>query len=489
MTHSSTRKRDQQHELNVGNRFHQRGDWSKSAAAYARYLERYPFDKAGHFNLAVTLQDGGDHAAAMHSYCKALEIDPWYAEALNNLGILFHRQGQLEKAKLCYARALASRPHYDDAEYNFAAAESECGNPANAIFHLSRLLKRNPKRADAWNNLGNALLALNSPADALAAFRLAASLKPDLPDVAWNAASAELLLGHLPQGWQGFESRHPSVPASIPRWDGSKINGKSLLLLAEQGYGDTLQFLRYCGQVKTVSCAEIVLACHPELLPLVSGIPGVDRFVPLDENMPAADYQIPLLSLPLIFGTSLETIPADTPYIPAQKLLIEQWGHQIAFPKNRLKVGLVWSGNPAHRNDRNRSMDSVLLETLGECENVAFYCLQQKPQSAAAANLRSFTFEQMLDELTFADTAAILFHLDLVITVDTAIAHLAGALGRNVWTLLPYAPDWRWMLQRSDSPWYPTMRLFRQPRPNAWAAVLKQVKSEIAALQASYQIV
>jgi Tfp pilus assembly protein PilF len=473
MTHHSKRARQQQ------------------PAAYMRYVERYPADKTGHYNLAVALGARNESEAAMHSYRRALEIDPWYPEALNNLGILLHTQGRIEEAKICYARALAAQPHYEDAEYNFATAESECGNLQNAIFHLSRVLKRNPKRADAWNNLGNALLALNAPADALPAFRLAASLQPDLPDVAWNAASAELTLGHLPHGWQGFEQRHKLRHTAIPRWDGSEIKGKTILVHAEQGFGDTIHFLRYCSQVKHVSGARVVLECHPELIPLFRGADGIDQFIPFSTAplAGAVDYQIPLMSLPLVFQTSLDTIPRATPYLHAEPSLIQEWRKRLAAAQRHLKIGVVWSGNPAHRNDRNRSMDPALLEVLGACETVAFYALQQKPQSAEAGQLKSLSFRGAFDNLTFADTAAILSNLDLVISVDTAVAHVAGALGRPVWTLLPFAPDWRWMLHRSDTPWYPTMRLFRQPRLNDWPSVLKQVKAEIAALSAAHQMV
>lgn len=485
MPNHSKRARQQQHDLSIGNRFHQLGNFPKSASAYARYVERYPSDKTGYYNLAVTLAARDQAEAAMHSYRRALEIDPWYPEALNNLGILLHTQGRIEEAKICYARALAAQPHYEDAEYNFAAAESECGNLQNAIFHLSRVLKRNPKRADAWNNLGNALLALSAPADALEAFRLARSLQPNLPDVAWNAASAELTLGHLPQGWQGFEQRHKLRHTALPRWDGSEIKGKTILVHAEQGFGDSIQSLRYCSQVKRASSAYVVLECHPELIPLLRGLEGIDQLIGFSTTPPAVDFQIPLMSLPLVFQTSLDTIPCDIPYLNVVPSLIEDWAAKLNAPERHLKIGLVWSGNPAHRNDRNRSIEPALLQVLGECKDVAFYCLQQKPQSAGVAQLPSISFQGIFDELTFPDTAAILLNLDLVISVDTAIAHLAGALGRPVWTLLPYAADWRWMLHRSDTPWYPSMRLFRQPRLNDWPSVLQQVTAEIASLRFS----
>jgi hypothetical protein len=210
---------------------------------------------------------------------------------------------------------------------------------------------------------------------------------------------------------------------------------------------------------------------------------GVDAFVSRDTEIPHFDCQVPLLSLPLMFGTTLETIPNLTPYLQANPALIEEWGLRLAAPGNHLKVGLVWAGNPNHRNDRNRSIDpQVFAASLGQPEDISFYCLQQKPLSEAAVAMSPIIFKGIFDTLTFVETAAIIANLDLVISVDTAVAHLAGALGRPVWTLLPYAPDWRWMLDRSDTPWYPTMRLFRQPKLSDWPGVLAQVAAELRLL-------
>jgi tetratricopeptide (TPR) repeat protein len=478
MSISSKRARHQQRDLSRANRLHQRGKLQQSAAAYARYVQHSPEDKTGHYNLAVALEATRQPDAAMHAYCRALEIDPWYPEALNNLGIILHTKGHLEAAKLCYARALTTRPDYEDAEYNYATAESKSGNLQEAIFHFSRLLERNPRRADTWNNLGNALLALRSPAEALKAFRLARSLQPDLPDVAWNTAAAELMLGFLPEGWQEFEQRGKMRHTLLPRWDGSESKNKTVLVHAEQGLGDTIQFIRYCGQVKNTG-AQVIVECHPELIPLLRSAGGVDQLKSFNSALPAIDYQIPLMSLPLVFRTGLDTIPCTIPYLNAEESLIEKWASKLDAPDGQLKVGLVWAGNPKHQNDRNRSIDPSHLEILGRAKSVALYSLQQKPQSAAISQLRSLPIQGSFDELTFADTAAILFNLDLVISVDTVVTHLAGALGRPVWTLLPFAPDWRWMLDRPDTPWYPTMRLFRQPRLGDWPSVLENVVAEL----------
>ncbi|MDQ2950246.1 MAG: tetratricopeptide repeat protein [Acidobacteriota bacterium] len=445
---------------------------------YRRYVNRNPKDKSGHYNLAVTLEAAHQVEPAILSYCRAIEIDPWYPEALNNLGILLHSKGNLPAARQCFARALASRPGYEDAEYNLATLESNAGNYQDAVFHFSRVLERNPSRANAWNNLGNALLALRSPAEALQAFQLALGLQPGFPDAQWNSSVAQLTLGKLPEGWNGFELRGQLRHGTLPRWNGSDIPGKQILVHAEQGLGDTIQFARYCGQVKK-SGAHITLECHPQLLPLLQCVPGVDTFVGFGTSLPHADFQVPLMSLPLVFHSALEDISGTRPYLSADPNLLQEWRIRMVSPPRHLKVGLVWAGNPGHRNDHNRSISPDLLSALEQPENVSFFSLQQKPQSKSFTGIQ---FAGIYDELTFSDTAAIIANLDLVISVDTAVAHLAGALGKTVWNLLPFAPDWRWMLERSDTPWYPTMRLFRQPRLNDWPSVLHSVGSELKQL-------
>ena len=479
MPKPSKRARQQQHELSRGNRFHQLGNLPKSAAAYTRYTERYPADKTGHYNLAVTLETIRQPEAARCAYRRALEIDPWYPEALNNLGVLLHADAAFEAARQCFARALAANPEYEDAEFNLATVENGSGNYPQAVFHFSRILERNPLRANAWNNLGNALLALRAPAEALKAFELALNLQPEYPDAQWNTSVAQLTLGELPAGWNGFELRSKLRHTSLPRWSPLSPPGQQVLVHAEQGLGDAIQFLRYCPQV---SPAHITLECHQELISLLKGFPSLEACVPFGSDVSFVDCQIPLMSLPMVFETSLESIPATIPYLFAEAGLIHAWRTQLAVPAGHLSVGLVWAGNPGHPNDRNRSISPHLVGLLGNPENVSFYCLQQKPQAHSAVGIR---FKGVYDDLTFPDTAAIIANLDLVISVDTAVAHLAGALGRPVWTLLPFASDWRWMLDCLDTPWYPTMRLFRQPHLNDWPSVLALVAAELRLLSSS----
>jgi Flp pilus assembly protein TadD len=458
--------------LHRGASLHRKGHAAAAIREYERHVATHPDDKMGHYHLALVLEECGRPDAAVCEYSKALEIDSYYPEALNNLGILLHRKGNLHAARTCFARALASRPDYVDAEYNYATAESDAGNHQAALLHFSRVLERDPKRVAAWNNLAKLFLDLREPGEAVRACQIALAIDNKFADTRWNKAVADLTLGHLPEGWGGFEFRGVMRHQHIPRWNGEELDGKRLLIHAEQGIGDALQFVRYCSHVPQ----NHVLECHPEILSLLNNT--IRECLPFGTPLPAVDYQIPLMSLPGLFATSLDNIPDQMPYLKADAALVEEWNRRLITPDHSRKVGLVWAGNPAHRNDRNRSIEPALLEGLAATSRVSFICLQQRPQSTYAAATQ-IPFAGVFDQLSWPDTAAILMNLDLLITVDTAVAHLAGALARPVWTLLPYAPDWRWMLDRTDTPWYPTMRLFRQPRLNDWASVLADVAAAL----------
>lgn len=459
-------------QLRRGNRLHHQGDVPAAASAYARHLRTHPEDSVAHYNLGLTLETTGRIDEAVRHYSKAIQQNPYYPEALLNLGRLLHKGGKIETARLLYARALAARPNYEEAEYNYATAEADLRDYRTALLYFSRVLERNPKHAEAWNNLGNTFLALKQPEDAWKAFEAARAIRPEIPDIRWNSSLALLTLGRMKEAWTDFEHRRPLRHVHLPRWDGRPLVRKHLLIHAEQGLGDTIQFFRYCGHVQA---GHITFTCHPQLIHLFRSAQCIGTLVPFGAPLPQVDYEIPLMSLPGLFQTDLESVPARVPYLFADPGLVETWRTRMRAPVHSLKVGIVWAGNPNHRNDRNRSLDPALLKPLATVEKTAFYCLQQKPHSAAVPDLSPLQFAGVFDELTFPDTAAIIQNLDLVISVDTAVAHLAGALARPVWTLLPYAPDWRWMLDRADTPWYPTMRLFRQPRLNDWPSVIDEV--------------
>jgi hypothetical protein len=340
------------------------------------------------------------------------------------------------------------------------------------------------------HNKLQALLNLLRVREAGELARHAAALYPDDADLRWNLAVAQLLLGDFDAGfaahearWQaaGFGSRPVAAIEARPRWSGREsLRGGTILLFAEQGLGDSIQFLRYVPLV-AAQAREVWLQVPPALASLAAGMAPNCRLLAAGEPWPEFDWQCPLLSLPHAFRTRLADVPASIPYLHANDLQVQQW--QARLPADgRRRVGIVWSGNPGHGNDRNRSIALGLFRQLA-AEPCLFVSLQPQVRESDRAALAAWP--GLLDlgpQLNdFADTAALLATLDLVITVDTSVAHLAGALGRPVWVLLPYCPDWRWLLERTDSPWYPTARLYRQPARGDWAPVLAAVRADLEA--------
>jgi hypothetical protein len=300
----------------------------------------------------------------------------------------------------------------------------------------------------------------------------------------WNLGIVALLEGRLPAGWVGYERRFEvkgSVPERIlgaPRWAGQPLEGKTLLLLAEQGLGDTIQFIRY-APVFTAAGARVTVECQPQLIRLCRSLQGVAEWIlPPAAEQASPDYQLPLLSVPAVHGTDLSNIPSPGGYLRAGDDAVDSWREWLgqAAPGGR-RVGISWAGNPNHRNDRNRSLPPALLSVLGEARRVEWISLQKGVDPPDSLPMRD-AGRRIGD---FADTAGLISNLDLVISVDTAVAHLTGALGRPVWILLPYAPDWRWMLERTDSPRYKSARLFRQPNPGDWRSVLGEVVQSLNA--------
>jgi hypothetical protein len=294
-----------------------------------------------------------------------------------------------------------------------------------------------------------------------------------------------LLLGDYPNGWRGYETRW-RIPESFPPrdfrqpvWDGSDISGKTVLLHAEQGFGDTIQFCRYAPLVAERG-ATVIVECQPPLAALLQTLAGVKQVVPRGEPLPDFDLQCPLLGLPLRFGTTVETTPARVPYLHADEQRVARWREKIG-QGDGLRVGIAWAGAAGYGNDQRRSLTLSSFAPLAQIEGIRWYSLQKGDAAKQAEHPRQgmhlFDFTSDLND--FADTAALIANLDLLICVDTAVAHLGGALGKPVWTMLPFCPDWRWMLGREDSPWYPTMRLFRQPTRGDWLSVMQRIRGEL----------
>jgi hypothetical protein len=373
---------------------------------------------------------------------------------------------------------------------NLANALKDKCRRREAIDAYRTAIKLMPASAEMWNNLGTTLHEAGELDDAVYALGQAVALNPGLASAHWNLALALLQQGELPRGfaeyewrwkWTGFRSRQPHFVQ--PQWRGEEIAGKTILLHLEQGRGDAIQFIRYAPSIAARG-GKVFLHCPPEIASLMESVPGIARIITTEEQC-EFDLHCPLMSLPHAMGTTLATIPANVPYIRADKDLAQAWAERLApdvlAPSNLAApprhVGLVWAGSPDHVHDNRRSIALSQLAALSSVPNVIFHSLQKGDRAAEATSpptgMKLVRHDADLND--FGDTAALVSQLDLVIAVDTAVAHLAGAMGKKVWVLIPSVPDWRWMSGREDSPWYPTMRLFRQKTEGDWASVAERV--------------
>ncbi len=441
--------------IGLGTVLAERGKPAEAAGWYRGVIGRSPDHAVAHHSLALVLEAEGRIEEAIAAYRQAIRADPDYGQAHNNLGVLLQGEGHFAEAIACYERALATRP--EDAEIH--------------------------------NNLGTALQSLQRPAAAFAAYQRALALRPDYAGAQMNQATCHLLTGQLRQGFAGFRARW-SVPDSpirmpdLPRplWQGESLEGRSILVHCEQGLGDSLQFIRYAAPLAE-RAGRVMVLTPPALLRLFRSISGVEA-VEAPPDPAAYDFHIPLLCLPRLFGTVAATIPAVTPYLAAEPDAVRHWAERLGAMGDQTRIGLVWAGAPrtddrrAHAVDRRRSLSLAALAPLAGSPGVQFVSLQKGPPAAQAAEppLGLDLLDPTGDLGDFADTAALVANLDLVLSVDTSVAHLTGALGKPVWLLSRYDGCWRWLLDRDDSPWYSTMRLFRQPAPGDWQSVVMAVR-------------
>jgi tetratricopeptide (TPR) repeat protein len=434
-----------------------------------------------HYVMGRLWQEEGRFADAETSYRAAIGLQSDHARAHNNLGCVLHMQGKLQDALVAYRRALDLDPGLPQANQNYAAIVRDAGALEHAAAAYLRHTAAHPDDAIAFNDLGNAYRELGRHQDALAAYGRALALAPGLAQAHFSRSFVLLLLGDYSAGWRDYEWRWrinafngPARRFSQPIWDGSRIERGTLLLHAEQGLGDTLQFARYASRAAE-RCETVILECQPELATLLRDTAGAGRVLAKGEPLPPFVAHAPLMSLPALFGTTLDDIPWSGPYVHADPERIAAWRGAIAEPG--LRVGLVWAGRPQQWDDRKRSISLDLLAPLARVPRVVFYSLQVGEAAAQAArppeSMRLVDVAARIKD--FSDTAAIVAGLDLVITIDTSVAHLAGAMGVPVWVLVAHAPDWRYHLERSDNPWYPTMRLFRQERDGDWSSAIERV--------------
>ncbi len=450
-------------------------------------FEQTPSAAADEFyKKGIQQQDKGQIDEAMSYYQKAIGQNPNHAGAYYNLGVAFQGKGLNDQAILYYEIAIGINKDFTDAHHNLGVAYKEKGDFDEALICFQRVLQLKPNHAGAYYNIGNILAAKGSFEEAMQFYRKTVAMEPENAEAHWNIALLNLMSGNFEEGWKGYEWRWKLKGVSAdrkftePLWDGTDIQGRTILLYAEQGFGDSIQFIRYAPLVARRG-AKVIVECQKELAPLFRRIEGIEQVIAQGDTIPEFDVRYPLLSLPLMFSTTLQNIPIDIPYIIADPAMIKKWDDKMALNDSRIRIGLAWAGDPAYKNDRSRSCSLETFSPLAQFSDISFYSLQKGEASAQANNLP--TDIKLLDyteELyDFSDTAAIIGNLDVVISVDTAVAHLAGALGKPVWILLPFVADWRWMLDREDSPWYPTMKLFRQPAPGDWESVIGRVKESL----------
>jgi tetratricopeptide (TPR) repeat protein len=436
---------------------------------------------------------------ALGSFERCIALMPDFAAAWNNRACVLRDLGRPADALASCDHALALQPAYPDAWSNRGNALSDLNRPQDAERSYRRALELAPAFADAWNNLGLTQIDLNQHADALSSYEQALAVNPEAAETHWNESLCLLQMGQFEAGWRKYEWRweRNRIKAgrrqfAQPLWlGGFSIDGKTILLHAEQGLGDTLQFCRYAAMVSKLG-AKVVLEVPSELMRLMRTLDGVDQLIEAGQALPPFDCHCPLLSLPLAFRTDEQSIPSATPYLFADADSTRQWHQRIHTPADtRLKVGLVWAGgNRPHvaelrKNDARRSIAFDQLAPVLDVPDVRFFSLQK---GTAAQQLSMSERCGLVEDCTqdlddFADTAALVANLDLVISVDTSTAHLAGALGKPVWILNRFDTCWRWMLERSDTPWYPSARLFRQPALGDWDSVMLHTRDALTSLR------
>lgn len=458
--------------FDLGNELHQAGRRQDAEGQYQLAVEYTPGNADAWYNLGVLHMMENRLAPAEKHFSRALALKPDYAQAHNNLGIIHQALGNSAAAAESYRRAAGSDRDSIDARYNLAVLRQSQDEPGEAIALYDEVLSRHPAHAEAHSNRGNAQLALANTSEAAACYERALQCDPNHDEARWNLALAQLLRGDYKRGFAGYEHRlaaRPLMPGSA-LWDGSPLNGQRLLVRAEQGLGDTLQFIRFLPLVKAMG-AHTIVECQPALYRLLERTTGIDELVPQGSPLPVFDRYLWLMSLPHLLGIGLDTLPSGTPYVHTR-------GRASAdrFRADALNVGLVWAGNPKHKYDSHRSMHKMEYRALLDIPGVRVHNLQKDAPTPDGMMPLAATFSD------FEDTANAVDGLDLVISVDTAVAHLAGALGKPVWTLVAYAPDWRWLLDREDSPWYPSMRIFRQRERGNWNEAIARVRTELETL-------
>ena len=464
--------------------------FEEAIASFDNAIRLKPDLAEAYSNRSNALQELQRFNEALVSCDQAIRLKPDYAEAHSNRGNALQALQRVEEAITSFDSAIRFKTDYADAYFNRGNALQALQRFEEAITSFDGAICLKPDYAEAYSNRGNALQALQRFEEAIASYHHAIAINPDCADAHWNLSLCYLLGGNFRDGWQEYEWRWKSEESSKtagvrsfsePLWLGVEtLKEKTILLYAEQGLGDTIQFSRYVPLVAQLG-AKVILEVQRPLVNLLKNVEGLSQILAKGDTLPAIDYQCPLLSLPLAFKTELDSIPPLSQKITGDCAKIIKWQTNLGV-KTKPRVGLVWSGSVTHKNDHHRSITlSKVLPHLPS--HVEYVCLQAELRDVDIELIAQQTeikyFGDALED--FTDTAALCELMDLVISVDTSVAHLSAALGKKTWVLLPYTPDWRWQLERSDSPWYPSIQLYRQPSIGDWTSVLEKVKLDLIA--------
>jgi tetratricopeptide (TPR) repeat protein len=520
---------------NLGNAYQRQGDIGRATACFRQTLAQRPDLAEPYNNLGNLLASEKKFDAAAMAFRRAIAILPKDAAAYNNLGNVFKERDQFGSAAICFEQALHVQPEYVEAHYNLGNTLLEAAMLDQAIVAFRRAVAMRPDLTEAYNNLGTALYLQEHAAEAIACFERALWLNPRFPETHsnmgtvfrdrgdldraeaiyrhaialdpdyvlahCNLAVTLLLRGDYAEGLSEFEWRRLGERNTLkpradlpPRWAGEDPAGRTILLQAEQGLGDVLQFARYATLIAAAG-ARVILEVYPPLKRLLASIPGVAQVLTKDEALPPGiEWHLPMMSAPALMGTRLETIPAAIPYLTPDAAQVAHWKKRLAGVPG-LKVGLVWAGDPrphdprSHAIDRRRSIALARLAPLLMVPGVSIVSLQKGQPAAQMADIAPELrpLDVMETVTDFADTAALVANLDLVIAVDTSVAHLVGAMGKPVWILSRFDGCWRWLIDGDDSPWYPTARLFRQTAPGNWDTVIARLANELASLSSAHK--
>ena len=460
-------------------RLHQAGRLSEAEAHYRHVLAAHPQHADSRHLMGVLAHQVGQSDVAERLIREAIALEPKQAAFHANLGNVLRAQGRWAEAAAVLEQALALDPGAVQAHYDLGCALAALGGPGDAADRFRQAIALRPGFAVAHNDLATVLKSQGRLDDAIDSFRAAVSADAAYAMAHTNLGMALLARGDFAEGWPEYEWRWDAGGGfaarrdfSQPQWRGEAVDGRTLLIHAEQGFGDAIQFCRYAPLARDRGLT-VVLEVPLELVRLMQSLDGVDQVLARGEPLPRFDLHCPMLSLPPALGTTLETIPAEVPYLSADPDQARVWAGRLGAAPG-LKVGLAWAGGRQTASDAQRSLSADLLAPLIGAPGVRWFSLQKDEPSPAGV------IDLMADAKDFADTAALIANLDLVVSVDTAVAHLAGAMGKPVWLLDRYDPDWRWLTGRRDSPWYPTMTIYRQPAPGGWTHVIEAISEHLS---------